>query len=56
MRIRVVHETNYTYEQPARGLIQILRLTPRDQRNRRARTRAITTRACVMARARRCSA
>lgn len=30
MRIRVVHETSYTYEQPARGLIQILRLTPRD--------------------------
>jgi len=30
MRIRVVHETSYIYEQPARGLIQILRLTPRD--------------------------
>lgn len=30
MRIRVVHETIYSYEQPARGLIQVLRLTPRD--------------------------
>lgn len=30
MRIRVVHETVYRYEQPARGLIQSLRLTPRD--------------------------
>ncbi|GEP10788.1 transglutaminase family protein [Methylobacterium gnaphalii] len=30
MRIRVVHDTIYTYEQPARGLIQVLRLTPRD--------------------------
>ncbi|MGV7032813.1 transglutaminase family protein [Methylobacterium symbioticum] len=30
MRICVVHETLYTYEQPARGLIQVLRLTPRD--------------------------
>ena len=30
MRIRVVHDTIYTYEQPARGLIQIVRLTPRD--------------------------
>ncbi len=30
MRIRVVHETVYEYESPARGLIQILRLTPRD--------------------------
>ena len=30
MRIRVFHETNYTYEQPARGLIQLLRLRPRD--------------------------
>jgi len=30
MRIRVVHETIYTYEQPARSLIQVLRLTPRD--------------------------
>ncbi|EHP94354.1 transglutaminase family protein [Methylorubrum extorquens] len=30
MRIRIVHDTVYTYQQPARGLIQILRLTPRD--------------------------
>ncbi len=30
MRIRVVHETAYEYDSPARGLIQILRLTPRD--------------------------
>ena len=30
MRIRVIHETIYTYEQPARGLVQVLRLTPRD--------------------------
>ncbi|WP_232630448.1 transglutaminase family protein [Methylobacterium sp. Leaf118] len=30
MRIRIVHDTVYTYEHPARGLIQILRLTPRD--------------------------
>ena len=30
MRIRVFHETNYTYEQPARNLIQVLRLRPRD--------------------------
>ncbi len=30
MRIRVVHKTIYTYEQPARGLVQVLRLTPRD--------------------------
>ncbi|GGK36393.1 transglutaminase family protein [Salinarimonas ramus] len=29
MRIRIEHETTYTYEEPARGLIQILRLTPR---------------------------
>lgn len=30
MRIRVFHETNYTYEHPARNLIQVLRLRPRD--------------------------
>jgi transglutaminase-like putative cysteine protease len=30
MRIRVVHETIYSYEQPARSLIQVMRLTPRD--------------------------
>ncbi len=27
MRIRVVHETVYRYDSPARGLIQMLRLT-----------------------------
>jgi transglutaminase-like putative cysteine protease len=30
MRIRIQHETIYQYEQPAAGLIQILRLTPRN--------------------------
>ena len=30
MRIRVVHDTIYAYESPARGLIQVMRLTPRD--------------------------
>lgn len=30
MRIQITHETHYTYEPPAGGLIQILRLTPRD--------------------------
>lgn len=30
MRIRVFHETQYTYEHPARGLIQVLRLRPCD--------------------------
>ncbi|MFD0936560.1 transglutaminase N-terminal domain-containing protein, partial [Methylobacterium trifolii] len=30
MRIRVVHETIYSYEQPARGLVQVLRMRPRD--------------------------
>lgn len=30
MRLCVVHATHYTYEQPARGLIQVLRMTPRD--------------------------
>lgn len=30
MRIRITHETNYRYQPPASGLIQILRLTPRD--------------------------
>ncbi len=30
MRIRVHHETAYTYERPAQSVIQILRLTPRD--------------------------
>src|SRR5262245_7285883 len=30
MRIRVSHETLYTYGQPATGVIQTLRLTPRN--------------------------
>lgn len=30
MRIRIVHETHYRYEQPVKALTQILRLTPRD--------------------------
>jgi transglutaminase-like putative cysteine protease len=30
MRIRVLHDTVYTYDKPVRGLIQILRMTPRD--------------------------
>ena len=30
MRIRIHHETAYTYERPAQSVIQILRLTPRD--------------------------
>lgn len=30
MRLQIVHETRYAYEQPARGIMQILRLTPRD--------------------------
>ncbi len=30
MRIRIAHETVYRYDQPAKGLIQALRLTPRD--------------------------
>ncbi|KAA0124269.1 transglutaminase family protein [Methylobacterium sp. P1-11] len=43
MRIRVVHETIYTYEQPARGLVQILRLTPRDHDGQYVRTWRIDT-------------
>jgi transglutaminase-like putative cysteine protease len=30
MRIRVSHQTRYTYESPARSVLQVLRLTPRD--------------------------
>jgi len=30
MRIRIVHETVYTYDPPATGIIQVLRLTPRN--------------------------
>jgi len=30
MRIRIHHETTYTYERPAQSMVQLLRLTPRD--------------------------
>ena len=30
MRIRISHETVYRYEEPARSVIQTLRLTPRN--------------------------
>ncbi len=30
MRLRLRHETNYDYAEPARGAIQVLRLTPRN--------------------------
>jgi transglutaminase-like putative cysteine protease len=30
MRIRITHDTVYRYEHPVKGLIQLLRLTPRD--------------------------
>ena len=30
MRIRVSHETTYRYEQPPKGVIQTLRMTPRN--------------------------
>lgn len=30
MRLQILHTTRYTYEQPARGIMQVLRLTPRD--------------------------
>lgn len=30
MRITVTHETRYSYDQPARSILQLLRLTPRD--------------------------
>jgi transglutaminase-like putative cysteine protease len=30
MRVLITHDTVYRYEQPVRGLIQVLRLTPRD--------------------------
>ena len=43
MRIRVVHETLYTYEQPARGLIQVMRLTPRDHDGQHVRHWRIDT-------------
>ncbi len=37
MRLRVLHETRYAYEQPARGLIQVLRLTPRGHEGQHVR-------------------
>lgn len=37
MRIRVNHETLYRYEAPTRGLIQLLRLTPRDHEGQHVR-------------------
>ena len=43
MRIRVVHETIYTYEQPARGLIQVLRMKPRDHDGQHVRRWRIDT-------------
>ena len=30
MRIRISHATSYRYDEPARGVIQTLRLTPRN--------------------------
>ena len=30
MRLRILHQTRYTYSEPARGVLQLLRLTPRD--------------------------
>jgi transglutaminase-like putative cysteine protease len=30
MRIRIHHETTYTYDRPAQSMVQLLRLTPRD--------------------------
>jgi transglutaminase-like putative cysteine protease len=39
----VVHETIYTYEQPARGLVQVLRLTPRDHDGQYVRNWRIDT-------------
>ncbi len=30
MRLRILHETRYTYQEPARGIMQVLRLTPQD--------------------------
>ena len=43
MRIRVVHETIYSYEQPARGLVQVMRLTPRDHDGQHVRRWRIDT-------------
>jgi transglutaminase-like putative cysteine protease len=43
MRIHIRHETTYTYEQPVRGVIQLLRLTPRDHEGQHIRTWRIET-------------
>lgn len=37
MRLRVVHETVYRYERPVRGLVQVLRLTPRGHEGQHVR-------------------
>ena len=37
MRIRIAHDTVYSYERPAKGLIQALRLTPRDHDSQHVR-------------------
>ncbi len=37
MRIRIMHRTRYIYEQPARSVIQVLRLTPRNHEGQRVR-------------------
>jgi len=38
MRIRIVHDSHYSYEGPARGLIQLLRLAPRDHDGQHVRS------------------
>jgi transglutaminase-like putative cysteine protease len=43
MRIRIRHETIYSYEQPVRGSIQLLRLTPRDFEGQHIRSWRIET-------------
>jgi transglutaminase-like putative cysteine protease len=37
MRLRVLHKTAYTYDEPAHAIIQILRLTPRNHDGQRVR-------------------
>lgn len=37
MRLRVLHETGYRYERPARHLVQVLRLTPRGHEGQHVR-------------------
>src|ERR671926_816902 len=43
MRIHIRHETIYSYEQPVRGAIQLLRLTPRDHEGQHVRAWRIET-------------